>query len=197
MALNLDGKKPAEKRGQTTISLSILKSWSVPVFLRFSMSPFFYQDRLLMCQSFPVFSLADRIEIYANSNGAAVEQFSRLTVAEAKRLLADKGWSNQRLAQWWDYDQTTTSRIVNNHERKLHFDDALRGLPVMRGGKLSALPKLTVGEAKALLTRMGWSNRALAQRWGFNEATTSRIVNDPARKRHFDDALRGLSIGAL
>lgn len=52
--------------------------------------------------------------------------------------------------------------------------------------------KLTVAEAKAELAKKGWTNRAVAEWWGCREEYVSKIVNDPERKRHFDDAIRGL-----
>lgn len=51
---------------------------------------------------------------------------------------------------------------------------------------------LTVDEAKAAIAGKGWSNRALAAWWGCRPEYVSKIIHDPARKRHFDDALRGL-----
>ncbi|SEI14747.1 hypothetical protein SAMN05192544_1025103 [Paraburkholderia hospita] len=51
---------------------------------------------------------------------------------------------------------------------------------------------LTVEEAKAAIVGKGWSNRALAAWWGCRAEYISKIIHDPARKRHFDDALRGL-----
>jgi len=55
---------------------------------------------------------------------------------------------------------------------------------------------LTVNEAKAAIAAKGWTNRALAQRWGCRPEHVSRIIHDPMRKRHFDDALRGLPSAA-
>lgn len=53
-------------------------------------------------------------------------------------------------------------------------------------------PVLTPEEAKDLLHRKGWSNKALARWWGFSEEYISRTINNSARKRRDDDALRGL-----
>lgn len=52
-----------------------------------------------------------------------------LTLEEAKAELALKGWTNRALAEWWNCSEEYVSKIVNNTERKRHFDDALRGLP--------------------------------------------------------------------
>lgn len=51
---------------------------------------------------------------------------------------------------------------------------------------------LTTDEAKATIAAKGWTNRALAEWWGCRAEYISKIIHDPARKRHFDDALRGL-----
>jgi hypothetical protein len=51
---------------------------------------------------------------------------------------------------------------------------------------------LTTDEAKATIAAKGWTNRALADWWGCRAEYISKIIHDPARKRHFDDALRGL-----
>lgn len=51
---------------------------------------------------------------------------------------------------------------------------------------------LSADEAKATLAAKGWTNRALAQWWGCREEYVSKIIHNPKRKRHFDDALRGL-----
>ncbi|MBR8085547.1 hypothetical protein KDX23_22695 [Burkholderia vietnamiensis] len=53
-------------------------------------------------------------------------------------------------------------------------------------------PVLTPDEAKELLRRKGWSNKALALWWGFSEEYISRTINNVDRKRRDDDALRGL-----
>jgi hypothetical protein len=53
---------------------------------------------------------------------------------------------------------------------------------------------LTVEEAKTELSRKGWTNRALAAWWECREEYVSKIINNPARKRHFDDAIRGLPV---
>lgn len=51
---------------------------------------------------------------------------------------------------------------------------------------------LTTDEAKATIAAKGWTNRALAEWWGCRAEYISKIIHDPERKRHFDDALRGL-----
>ncbi|MBR8085574.1 hypothetical protein KDX23_22830 [Burkholderia vietnamiensis] len=51
---------------------------------------------------------------------------------------------------------------------------------------------LTSDEAKATIAAKGWTNRALAEWWGCRAEYISKIIHDPVRKRHFDDAIRGL-----
>lgn len=53
-------------------------------------------------------------------------------------------------------------------------------------------PLLTIDEAKTELAIKGWTNRALSEWWKCSEEYVSKIVNNTARKRHFDDAIRGL-----
>lgn len=53
---------------------------------------------------------------------------------------------------------------------------------------------MSVVEVKQMLAQKGWTNRALAARWGFSEEYVSKIINNPARKKHFEDAIRGLPI---
>lgn len=55
-------------------------------------------------------------------------------------------------------------------------------------------PKLSPQDAKAEMARKGWTNHALAIWWDFRENYTSRLVNNPDRPRHFDDALRNLPL---
>lgn len=53
-------------------------------------------------------------------------------------------------------------------------------------------PLLSIDEARARLALLGWTNRALAEWWNCSEEYVSKIINNPARKRHFDDSIRAL-----
>lgn len=54
-------------------------------------------------------------------------------------------------------------------------------------------PLLSAEEAKAALAAKGWTNRALAEDWwDCSEEYVSRVVNNPKRRRWFDDAIRSL-----
>lgn len=61
-------------------------------------------------------------------------------------------------------------------------------------GRKARDKKMSVVEVKQMLAQKGWTNRALAARWGFSEEYVSKIINNPARKKHFEDAIRGLPI---
>ena len=52
-----------------------------------------------------------------------------LSVEEAKEELDRKGWKINTLAKWWGVSTVYVSRIVNDKDRKRHWDDSLRGLP--------------------------------------------------------------------
>lgn len=52
--------------------------------------------------------------------------------------------------------------------------------------------RLTPQEFKSEYKRRGWNGRSLAERWGKHPVTLSKIVNDPGRPAHWDDAVRGL-----
>jgi hypothetical protein len=62
----------------------------------------------------------------------------------------------------------------------------------MVSGKFRSRNLLSVEEVKDEISRKGWTNRALASWWGCSEEYVSKIINNPDRKRHFDDAIRGL-----
>lgn len=52
--------------------------------------------------------------------------------------------------------------------------------------------KLTPEEFKSVLATKGWSGIALAERWDVSPAWISKIINDPDRAPHWDDAVAGL-----
>lgn len=45
--------------------------------------------------------------------------------AETRR----RGWTFRALAARWGKSETWVSKIANNEERDMHWDDAVRGLP--------------------------------------------------------------------
>jgi hypothetical protein len=51
------------------------------------------------------------------------------TPAEFRALIRWKGWSHKDLATHWDISAVHVSRIVNDKERPLHWNDAVMGLP--------------------------------------------------------------------
>lgn len=48
---------------------------------------------------------------------------------EMKRLLQSKGWKIGELAVRWKISRVRVSQIVNDEQRPLYYDDAIRGLP--------------------------------------------------------------------
>lgn len=54
--------------------------------------------------------------------------------------------------------------------------------------------RMTPAEFKAEYRRRGWTGRSLAVRWGKTPVWISKIVNDPGRDAHWDDAVRGLPV---
>lgn len=52
--------------------------------------------------------------------------------------------------------------------------------------------RLSPADLKALIKSKGWSGKALAKRWAVSEAWVSKIMNNPSRPAHWDDAARGL-----
>lgn len=52
--------------------------------------------------------------------------------------------------------------------------------------------RMTPSEFKAEYKRRGWKGKDLAQRWEKHPVSLSKIVNDPNRARHWDDAVMGL-----
>lgn len=57
-----------------------------------------------------------------------------------------------------------------------------------------AKQRLSREEFKMEVSRKGWTYRALAERWGVSENWVSKLASDPARKLHWDDAVRGLPL---
>ncbi|MGG6196486.1 XRE family transcriptional regulator [Pantoea allii] len=47
-------------------------------------------------------------------------------------------------------------------------------------------------EFKAEMKRKGWSRKELAERWGKSETWISKVVGNPERDQHWNDAIAGL-----
>ncbi len=58
-------------------------------------------------------------------------QTAQMTPLEVKSLIKQKGWTGRALAARWGKSGTWVSKIINNPERDLAWDDAIRGLPKM------------------------------------------------------------------
>lgn len=57
---------------------------------------------------------------------------------------------------------------------------------------LMEVQRLTPDEFKAVFKQRGWTGKTLAVRWEVSEAWISKIVKNPQRAAHWDDAVRGL-----
>lgn len=57
---------------------------------------------------------------------------------------------------------------------------------------MSEEKRISPDEFKGETRRKGWSNRALALRWGVSETWVSKVGSNPNRNPYWDDALRGL-----
>jgi hypothetical protein len=53
----------------------------------------------------------------------------RFSPTEFRALIRWKGWTHKDLAIHWDVSRVHVSRIVNDEERALHWNDAVIGLP--------------------------------------------------------------------
>ncbi len=56
----------------------------------------------------------------------------------------------------------------------------------------AATQRLSPVEFKALFKQRGWTGKTLALRWEVSEAWISKILKNPDRAPHWDDAVRGL-----
>jgi transcriptional regulator with XRE-family HTH domain len=63
----------------------------------------------------------------------------RLTPDEFKAVAKRKGWKFKELAERWGISPVWLSNIVNNPQRAIHWDDAIKGvenrLPTPPGNK--------------------------------------------------------------
>lgn len=124
------------------------------------------------------------------SSGCATDNGNRAGAATPEEFKAEyrrKGWTGKELAKRWDKSPEWISKIGNDPERDLHWDDAVRGLPSTKETE-----RMTPEEFKAECRRKGWNGRKLATRWKKSIAWISRVGNDPERAPHWDDAVRGL-----
>ncbi len=54
---------------------------------------------------------------------------ARLTTQGIKKLLKDKNWTMKEVAIRWNRSESWMSKIVNDEDRELYWEDAFRGLP--------------------------------------------------------------------
>lgn len=55
----------------------------------------------------------------------------RMTPDEFKAEIQSKGWTYRALAERWDVTENWVSKLARNPERSQHWDDAVRGLPIV------------------------------------------------------------------
>ncbi len=55
----------------------------------------------------------------------------RMTPAEFKDEVQGRGWTYKILAERWGVTPNWISKTARNAERALHWDDAVRGLPIL------------------------------------------------------------------
>ena len=55
----------------------------------------------------------------------------RISPEEYKAEIQRRGWTLRALSGRWGVSENWVSKIVRNSERAIHWDDALRGLPVL------------------------------------------------------------------
>ncbi|EKY4113729.1 TPA: hypothetical protein ACGW3M_000932 [Pseudomonas aeruginosa] len=56
-------------------------------------------------------------------------EVQRLTPEEFKAAFKQRGWTGKTLAARWEVSEAWISKVANNPERSVHWDDAVRGLP--------------------------------------------------------------------
>lgn len=61
---------------------------------------------------------------------------SRMSPDEFRAEVKRRGWTYRALAIRWDVSETWVSRTARTPDRPQHWDDAVRGLPVLLNGKL-------------------------------------------------------------
>lgn len=59
------------------------------------------------------------------------ETNQHLTPDEFKAEIGRRGWTYRALAERWGVSENWVSKLARNPERAMHWDDAVRGLPVV------------------------------------------------------------------
>ena len=54
-----------------------------------------------------------------------------LTAENVKKMIKEKGWNNKMLAARWGCSEVWVSKIINDENRKVQWNDAINGLPVI------------------------------------------------------------------
>ncbi|MBN3729349.1 hypothetical protein [Burkholderia sp. Tr-20390] len=53
----------------------------------------------------------------------------QLSPDEMRAVIRAKGWSHAELAKYWEISTVYLSRLINNGQRRIHWNDAVEGLP--------------------------------------------------------------------
>lgn len=59
------------------------------------------------------------------------KQLQRLSPDEFKAEVGRRGWTYRALGDRWGVSENWISKLARNIERPLHWDDAVRGLPML------------------------------------------------------------------
>ncbi|HDC4526645.1 TPA: hypothetical protein O8U08_002015 [Enterobacter cloacae] len=60
---------------------------------------------------------------------------TRISTGDIKKILKDKKWTNRALAERWGCSEVWISRVINNQNRDIQWEDAFRGLPPFESRK--------------------------------------------------------------
>lgn len=112
----------------------------------------------------------------------------RLSREEFTDAFERYGLTAKDLGVRWGKTYTWIWRLIVNKdsERQAHWDDAVRGL------NSGPCPQLTAAEFKQSFRCRGWKGVTLAARWGKSPSWLNKIINDPNRDAHWNDAVLGL-----
>lgn len=136
------------------------------------------------------------IETAKTDTGSSRSKRYSMSPEELKAEIQRKGWTFRRLSLRWQVTEGWVSKVVRDANRAAHWDDAIRGIPLLTGNKSKsereAPERLSVETCKDYLKNKHWSYRELALHWGKTEGWVSKIVRNTSRAKHWDDAIVGL-----
>lgn len=142
----------------------------------------------------------DQALVQARGNFALSHQLAPLDQAIAPEdwlsLYKEKGWTQEQLAARWGYKPASGGRRIRqikaNPAHQPHFIDAVFGLPVKQKKESFDMELMTREQFKAIYKAKGWTQKTLAERWGFSDGAHIRLILTTSFRPHFMDAVRGL-----